>query len=231
MSGYVFHCTPCGKPHAGECPPKKLPDRTWGEVLDEFVEDIDKPFKQALVSAVQAGLPNFPGVGDFYTYEVWNSKLGGWQHSQAVYEITGWHQHVSVSGQTTNTVNYKVPGGKLMFDMDLQAFDPKGLMLSTGDLTRFVGPIPASPPPSPGITYPAPSALPVLGSFWSVQLFIGGAWLPPDHRRYQVTSVDPNKTTVAQHPGNTSARWKYPNAAWTTAGWTPPLGNPIRFIP
>jgi len=23
MSGYVFHCTPCGTPHAGECPPKE----------------------------------------------------------------------------------------------------------------------------------------------------------------------------------------------------------------
>lgn len=25
VTGYVFHCTPCGKPHAGECPtpPKK----------------------------------------------------------------------------------------------------------------------------------------------------------------------------------------------------------------
>jgi hypothetical protein len=23
MSGYVFHCTPCGKPHAGDCPPAK----------------------------------------------------------------------------------------------------------------------------------------------------------------------------------------------------------------
>jgi len=22
VSGYVFHCTPCGFPHAGECPPR-----------------------------------------------------------------------------------------------------------------------------------------------------------------------------------------------------------------
>ncbi len=25
MSGYVFHCTPCGHAHAGECPPKAVP--------------------------------------------------------------------------------------------------------------------------------------------------------------------------------------------------------------
>lgn len=25
MSGYIFHCTPCGNAHAGECPPKAPP--------------------------------------------------------------------------------------------------------------------------------------------------------------------------------------------------------------
>lgn len=32
MSGYVFHCTPCGFPHAGECAPKPAapsPKKPW----------------------------------------------------------------------------------------------------------------------------------------------------------------------------------------------------------
>ena len=31
MTGYVFHCTPCGNAHAGECPPKAVaPTATGG---------------------------------------------------------------------------------------------------------------------------------------------------------------------------------------------------------
>jgi len=47
MEPYVFHCTPCGKAHAGECPPREVSGSTRGNdvlqaALDAAVAGLDK---------------------------------------------------------------------------------------------------------------------------------------------------------------------------------------------
>jgi hypothetical protein len=52
MSGYVFHCTPCGIAHAGECPPKARDPFYAGPGSFETVE-----LPQILGRAARGGTP------------------------------------------------------------------------------------------------------------------------------------------------------------------------------
>ena len=55
--GYVFHCTPCGKAHAGECPPRVRVsidlDTEAPRKARDFLSEI-----QSLVKALEAGSYN-----------------------------------------------------------------------------------------------------------------------------------------------------------------------------
>jgi hypothetical protein len=67
MTGYVFHCTPCGKPHAGECPPKYI----------RIVEPVKVDFVTHYAGAVK---PQYfiPHLGTKWNIEDFNFNSGAW---------------------------------------------------------------------------------------------------------------------------------------------------------
>lgn len=100
--GYVFHCTPCGHAHSGECPPKPK--------LDDLVEKVRAQFRDAVMDANTAWkqpiILNPSPVKNAWFISVGSKWMSELQHDPADPWVVGnqkYYYRVSVVNASTVT--------------------------------------------------------------------------------------------------------------------------------
>jgi hypothetical protein len=120
MEPYVFHCTPCGKPHAGECPPKNP------------CAEIDFPTKITM--------PAIVSMGSRWWRELQYPGDPRWLRARDVFVVT---EHVRaangrIRGVRLDYEDLKLRSGGRPYESPPQAWTAAGGDFGTGRRIRYL---------------------------------------------------------------------------------------------